>query len=160
MKSMTRSEKWVLVMILLLAVLGCIIGYFAWQTSNELADVRMQASDATRQVEMMEARLAKEITPPDLTKMNLAIPPDWQMHRFFADVTMLANEYEIQIHSLTPGEPIQPVPSQEPQEETAGGEDAAELEGESDQTEGTNGETGANDGSDGNVTTQEADQKE
>ncbi|OUM87216.1 MAG: hypothetical protein BAA01_09105 [Bacillus thermozeamaize] len=136
MKSMTQSEKWLLVVIFVLLVLGCVTGYFAWQASSRLADVRMQASDASRQVEMMEARLAKAVSPPDLATMNRAIPADWEMPRFFADVTLLANAYDLQIHAVTPGEPIQPEPRQESQSSAADGKGAADEAEGADKTDG------------------------
>jgi len=145
MKTVIRSEKWMIVIVLTLFAISLVIGYFSMKARYQLVDVRIQASDATQQMEMMEARLAKPITPPDLTKMNQAIPPDWQLPRFFADVTLLANEYEIQIHFLTPGDPIQPEPSEEEQnadqaqnspDASNGEESMTASEREADQTEG------------------------
>lgn len=144
MKSMTRSEKWTLAITLFWAVFGCIIGYFAWQARNELADIRMQASDATQQVKMMEARLSKTLTSPDLKKMNQAIPPDWQLPRFFADVTLLANEHKVQIHSLTPGELIRPEPTEESQNASDGEESLPASEREAGQTAGSDKEQDSN----------------
>lgn len=138
MKSMTRAQKWMLVVNLLLIVLIGVAGYYTWNAKTILADVRSEASYATQQLERIEAQLAKAIVPPDLAELNQAIPVDWQIARFFADLTMLSNEYEIQIFSVSPGEPIQPAATPSTDDALDGQEDMTEeSEGEGDTSDGT-----------------------
>lgn len=122
MKRVFHSEKWLLVGNVILLVVAVVAGYAASQVSERVQEVRLNVSDAARQLEQMEARLAQELPPPDLVEMSRAVPSAWGLPYVFADVTLAMERHHLQVHSFTVGEPVQ---SDISAEETAEAADAS-----------------------------------
>ncbi|MFO7264123.1 MAG: hypothetical protein C0P68_008325 [Bacillota bacterium] len=119
MKSVFLSEKWLLLVSILLLLKALLGIYAVLQKNEQLQEARVKTAQAQAELERMKARLAQPVSPPDVEAMSRAVPSDWQLPYVLADVTLSLQRHGLQLQSLSVGEPVQGDASVEKEEEAA-----------------------------------------
>ncbi|MDI3257083.1 MAG: hypothetical protein QJR01_05080 [Kyrpidia sp.] len=86
-------------------VTGAILGYGAIQSRGAAREATARAENASAQVQSLERQVAKPVPPPDLSTVGRAIPNEWEMARFFADLAVAARTRGVSVVSVTPTKP-------------------------------------------------------
>ncbi|MDI3257655.1 MAG: hypothetical protein QJR01_08020 [Kyrpidia sp.] len=88
-----------------LVVTGAVLGYAAFQSRGAAREATARAENTTAQVQSLERQVAKPVPPPDLSTVGRAIPNEWEMARFFADLAVAARTRGVSVVSVTPTQP-------------------------------------------------------
>ncbi|WP_018131346.1 hypothetical protein [Effusibacillus pohliae] len=101
----TLLQKIALSLSAVLLLSGSLLGYAAWQKAKEAAAADTEADAVAQQVQRLRQKVVQQVNPPDLLKLGRAIPNDWEMALFLADLTNTAKANKVVVTSLTPSGP-------------------------------------------------------
>jgi Tfp pilus assembly protein PilO len=100
----TKSHKIWLTISILFLLSGGSLGYLQNQAAKQAEEIRREADAADQRVMQLQQRTSKPLKTFDLESLQRAIPEQWEMPRFFADLTMAAEETGVTITSVEPSE--------------------------------------------------------
>lgn len=104
-RSLTPFHRWLLLISAGLAVTGGVLAYTSSSAAQAARAAAARLQDAQNQMQLLQRKLSRPVPAPDLTLPARAIPNNWEMARFFADLTTAANTWSIHIASVTPNPP-------------------------------------------------------
>jgi Tfp pilus assembly protein PilO len=100
----TKSHKIWLTFSILFLLSGGSLGYLQYQAANQAEEIRREADAADQRVMQLQQRTSKPLKTFNLESLQRAIPEQWEMPRFFADLTVAAEETGVTIASVEPSE--------------------------------------------------------
>lgn len=104
-KSWTPFHKTLLLASAGLLVTSAVLGYGAVQSRSAAREAAGRAENTMAQVQSLERQVAKPVPAPDLSAVGRAIPNEWEMARFFADLAVAAKTRRVTVVSVTPAQP-------------------------------------------------------
>jgi Tfp pilus assembly protein PilO len=99
-----KSHKVWLTICILLLLSGGSLGYLQNQAAKQAEEIRREADAADQRVSQLQQRTSKPLKTYNLESLQRAIPEQWEMPRFFADLTIAAEETGVTIASVEPSE--------------------------------------------------------
>ncbi|GAX88493.1 GspMb/PilO family protein [Effusibacillus lacus] len=102
LSSLTFPQKIVLLLSGCLFLSGGAFGYLSWQKEKAASEIKGQADAVSQQVTRLQQKIQQKVETPDWKKLGRAIPKDWEMPLFFADLTLAAKDSQVTLVSVTP----------------------------------------------------------
>ncbi|MFC4767989.1 hypothetical protein [Effusibacillus consociatus] len=109
--SFTFPQKILLLISVVLLLSGGAFWYLSWQKERIATEVQARADAVTVQMNLLQKQAAQKVNPPDLVKLGRAIPTEWEIGWFFADLTTAAKQSQVTLVQVAPGQPVEKQPA-------------------------------------------------
>lgn len=111
LSSWTVPQKIMLSVSGVLLLSGGAFWYISQKQEKMAVEVRTQADAAIQRVNSLQQKAAQQVHPADLAKMGRAIPNDWEMGLFLADLVTAAKEKNVTLVNVSPQAKTNQAPS-------------------------------------------------
>lgn len=108
-QTFTRFHKLLMLLSLILLLASAALGYVANRSAQEAQTVHSSAEQRVQQLNQAKDKLSKPMKAPDAAALNRAIPLNWDMDRFLADLTLAAEATGITLDSVAPASYDEPL---------------------------------------------------
>ncbi|HHY65860.1 MAG TPA: hypothetical protein GX517_01445 [Alicyclobacillus sp.] len=104
-QALNPFHRWLIVISAALLVTFGVLGYISFSATREARTAAARLKDAQDQMQVLQQKVARPVPVPDLSLPAREIPTNWDMARFFADLTNAAKTWGVHITSVTPNPP-------------------------------------------------------